>query len=290
MTTGPNPEGTRAATVSVVVPVRDGAETIAAQLDALTRQGHPEPFEIIVADNGSSDDTRAIASRYPGVRVVDASARRGPNHARNVGARHATGALILTCDADDIAPPGWVTAMADALADADLVGGRLDYLTLNPEHGARAAANAEFSGRLGFLPSAAGASFGIRASALWALGGWDEALQGGGDDTDLCWRAQLAGYRFAWVEEPAMQYRLRRGTGAVVRQAYAGARWLPTIVRRFRRQGMPLRPLIMKAVRFSGYLVVMAVPALVVPRIRVEWMRRAALGAGLVRGLRRPRL
>lgn len=271
--------------VSVVIPCRNAEQWLGTQLTALLQQDYPGPLEIIVGDNGSTDGSVALANRHPGVTVVDASATRGPNHARNTAAKRAGGDIVLTCDADDIVDPGWVSGMVRALRAYDLVAGRLDYESLNPEFGRKAAENAEFRSRLGFLPTAAGANFGIRASALRALGGWDESLQGGGDDTELCWRAQLAGYRFGWANDAVVRYRLRSGDAAVIKQAYQGARWLPLIVRRFRRQGMSVRPVILKALRYSGYLLVAAPLALLVPRVRREWLRRAALGAGVVRGL-----
>jgi cellulose synthase/poly-beta-1,6-N-acetylglucosamine synthase-like glycosyltransferase len=271
--------------VSVVIPCRNAAPWLGTQLAALAQQDYPEPIEIIIADNGSTDDSATIASRHPGVVVVDASTRRGPNHARNVGANRATGDIVLTCDADDIVDRGWATGMVRALRHLDLVAGRLDYESLNPEFGRRAAENLEFRSRLGFLPTAAGANFGIRMSVLRALGGWDDSFQGGGDDTELCWRAQIAGYRFGWADDAVVRYRLRSGDAAVIKQAYQGARWLPLLVRRFRRQGMSLRPIVSKAFRYAGYLLAAAPLALVVPRIRREWLRRGALGAGVVRGL-----
>jgi cellulose synthase/poly-beta-1,6-N-acetylglucosamine synthase-like glycosyltransferase len=271
--------------VSVIIPCRNAAQWLGTQLTALSQQDYPGAIEVIVADNGSTDESGAIAARHPGVIAVDASARRGPNHARNAGAGRATGDIILTCDADDIVDPGWVTGMVRGLRRYDLVAGDLDYETLNPEYGRQAAENSEFRSRLGFLPTAAGANFGIRASVLRALGGWDEGFQGGGDDTELCWRAQLAGYRLGWADGAVVRYRLRSGDAAVAKQAYQGARWLPLMVRRFRRHGMSLRPVVVKALRYSGYLVAAAPLALFVPRIRREWLRRAALGAGVLRGL-----
>jgi glycosyltransferase involved in cell wall biosynthesis len=291
MTTEPIPaappwvSGNSNPSVTVVIPCRNAGPLLGMQLAAIAQQDYPGPIEIIVGDNGSSDDSVAIASRHPGVIVVDASSRRGPNHARNVGASRATGDVVLTCDADDIADPGWVSAMVRGLRRYDLVAGELDYETLNPEHGRRAAENSELHSRLGFLPTAAGANFGIRIPVLRALGGWDDSLQGGGDDTELCWRAQLAGYRFGEAQGAVVRYRLRSGDAAVAKQAYQGARWLPSLVRRFRPHGMSLRPIAVKALRYSGYLVAAAPLVPLVPRIRREWLRRAALGAGVVRGL-----
>src|SRR5690606_10578144 len=91
--------------ISVVIPARDAARWIDAQLGALACQEVPVPWEVVVADNGSTDDTvaraEAWADRLP-VRVVDASGRPGPNHARNQGTAAARGDLLLYCDADDV--------------------------------------------------------------------------------------------------------------------------------------------------------------------------------------------
>jgi glycosyltransferase involved in cell wall biosynthesis len=89
--------------ISVVVPVRDGAGVLAGQLGALAAQEVPEPWEVVIADNGSRDRlSEVVAARrasVPGPRVVDASGRSGVNHARNAGARAARGDRILFCDA-----------------------------------------------------------------------------------------------------------------------------------------------------------------------------------------------
>src|SRR3712207_4277359 len=81
--------------LSVVIPCLNAASTIAVQLAALSRQSWPGEWEVIVADNGSTDRSRRIAESYgdrlPGLRVVDASDRRGQAHARNLGAAAATG-------------------------------------------------------------------------------------------------------------------------------------------------------------------------------------------------------
>jgi glycosyltransferase involved in cell wall biosynthesis len=268
--------------VSVVIPCRNGAATLGQQLEALAGQDYPGPIEIIVADNGSGDDTAALAASHPGVRLVDASGIQGPNHARNLGADQSHGQVILTCDADDVVAPGWVSAMVRALEEHDLAGGPLEYARLNP---GVVPPPAEFHSRFGFLPTAAGANFGIRADVLRSLGGWDGSFGYGPDDTELCWRAQLAGYRFGWADDALVHYRLRATHGARVKQAFEGGSRIPLLLRRFRSKGMPVAPMARKALRWIGYLTAAAPAALLVPRIRAEWLRRAALGAGFVRGL-----
>jgi len=74
---------------SVIVPVFNGAETLDACLEALVGQKYPqERFEVVVVDDGSTDETAAIASRYP-VRLVRLPHNRGRIEARMRGAREA---------------------------------------------------------------------------------------------------------------------------------------------------------------------------------------------------------
>ena len=81
--------------VSVVIPALNVADTIGQQLDGLACQNFNGNWEVIVADNGSTDSTREVvesfADRLPALKVIDASDRRGINHARNVGSQAARG-------------------------------------------------------------------------------------------------------------------------------------------------------------------------------------------------------
>jgi len=75
--------------------------TIGAQLEALANQSWPEAWEIIVSDNGSSDDSVPVVERFTArllhLRLVDSSDRPGASHARNVGARAA---IVITSSGD----------------------------------------------------------------------------------------------------------------------------------------------------------------------------------------------
>ena len=115
--------------VSVIIPAFNAAETLDAQLRALSQQQWGGTWEVVVADNGSTDDTVARAALrkddLPALRVVDASGERGPSFARNVGARVADGDYLLFVDADDIVEPGWLAHMAEAAIDHPLIAGSL---------------------------------------------------------------------------------------------------------------------------------------------------------------------
>jgi len=92
-------------TVSVVIPVRDDAEMLARCLAALAAQTRPAD-EIVVVDNGSSDDSASVA-RSAGARVV-AEATPGIPQAASTGYDAASGELIARLDADSIPPAEWI--------------------------------------------------------------------------------------------------------------------------------------------------------------------------------------
>lgn len=196
--------------ISVVMPVHNAMPWLDAQLDALASQVCDEPWEVVVADNGSTDGSVVLArsweERCGAVRVLDASATPGPAAARNAGVREARGELLAFCDADDVVQPGWLKACVEALGDADVVAGTFDLSSLNAAASAEGApAPAEpapaATSQLGFLPAGLAANLAVRREAFGVVGGFDEQLFVG-EDIDLCWRLQLEGFLFAVAPAP----------------------------------------------------------------------------------------
>lgn len=117
------------ALLSVVVPAYDVAAWLPACLEALLASGHPR-LEIVVVDDGSPDDSGAIADSYAArdarVRVVH-TANQGLGAARNEGLRHADGELVAFCDSDDVVPAPAYPRMLQALAESgsDFVTGSI---------------------------------------------------------------------------------------------------------------------------------------------------------------------
>lgn len=200
--------------VTVIVPSYNCAKTIATQLDALAQQQFSEPFEIIVADNGSTDQTPAIVQDYqrqmPHLRLVDASAHRGSAHARNCAARVAQGEYLLFCDADDEVAPDWVAGMVQALSRYDLVAGMHDYQKLNDPKTIALFSSLEGYGvnQSPYLPFAGANNLGIKRSIHRAIGGFDEALYAG-QDVDYCWRVQEAGFQLHEAPNALIHFRFR---------------------------------------------------------------------------------
>src|SRR5215204_55226 len=171
--------------LSVVIPVFDAAGVVSGQLEALAKQEWSRPWELVVADNGCTDGTIDVVERWrdrmPSLRIVDASDRRGPAHARNVGVGEARSEAVAFCDADDEVAPGWVAAMGEALSRHALVACRSDPTKLN-ERWVAETREAQPAGALStvpfppFAPYAGSGGLGVKKSLHERLGGFDESM------------------------------------------------------------------------------------------------------------------
>lgn len=216
----------RAMTLSVVIPCRNAADTIGDTLHALADQSWPEDWEVIVVDNGSTDALDQVLERYrpriPSLRRVDASARRGPSYARNMGVSIAIGEGILFCDADDIPAPGWALAMAEGLESNAFVACCLEFKKLNKPSIRVARDQTQVSAlqQFNFLPfpHAGSGTLGIRRTLHDAIGGVDETMPIC-EDIDYCMRAQQTGARLALMKRALLHCRLRSRVTGIFAQA-----------------------------------------------------------------------
>ncbi|MBR1129481.1 glycosyltransferase family 2 protein [Bradyrhizobium iriomotense] len=113
------------ASVSVILPAFNGGPGLLRSIESLRRQTLA-PLEIIVVDDGSTDDTRAIAERARAAGLVDMvichGTRCGRSAAINAAARFASGELLLTVDADTLFEPSAVAGLASAFTDPHVAG------------------------------------------------------------------------------------------------------------------------------------------------------------------------
>jgi GT2 family glycosyltransferase len=265
--------------LSVVIPCLNAAATLGVQLDALAGQRWEGEWEVIVADNGSTDRSREIAEGYrgrlPGLRVVDASDRRGQAHARNLGAAAAGGDAFLFCDADDEVAPGWLAALGHALERHDFVACRYDNEKLNPVWVQRTHLNPQKDGVTSydyppFLPHAGGGGLAVTRRAHEAVGGFDESLPAL-EDTDYCWRLQLAGFQLHFAPEAVVNIRHREDLGSIYRQGVSYGLHNVLIYQRYRSRGMPRLGWLPGVKKWLAFL--LRTPLLVVSREgRARWM------------------
>ena len=233
--------------LSVVIPCYNAADTIAEQLEAFTRESWSQPWEIVVVDNRSSDNSMAIVKQFqerlPNLRIVQAWDRQGQPYALNTGVESARGESVALCDADDVIGQDWVAFMGDALADHDFVACRFDTVKLNDDWLANSRANNQQDGLQQykyppFLPHAGGGSIGFKRDLHALVAGFDEALPML-HDTDFCWKLQLKGYEIQFVPEAVMYIRFRSSFSTIYRQARNYAEYNVLLYKRYQPFGMP---------------------------------------------------
>lgn len=275
--------------VTVVIPVRNGAATIEDQLSALSDQDYAGEWELIVSDNGSTDDTQAIVERWddriPQIRVLDSSDVTGASHARNAAAEVAKGEFVVLCDADDVVTPGWLREMVAQSGPGVVVAGSFDETTLNEPlvlswvHWSGQPADGDTYPHLGFLPFGRGSNVGFDQAAWSALGGFDETMPMG-EDVDFSWRAQLAGYTLQPAPEAIVRYRFRVDIRSTMRQAWKVGKSDTTLYKAFREHGGLSSPTLARVARTYAGLAARSPQALVSPTWRGRWCRGVAYRSG----------
>jgi O-antigen biosynthesis protein len=208
--------------VSVIVCTHNGAQTLPECLQGVRGLSYPD-FELIVVDDGSSDDSADVA-RAHGATVV-ASEHRGLSAARNAGIARANGEIVAFLDDDAYPDPDWLHYLAALLRDDRHVG--VGGPNIPPEDGfvAECVAAAP-GGPIHVLISdreaehVPGCNMAFRKSALEEIGGFDEDFRVAGDDVDVCWRLQEAGWKLGFSAGAVVMHRRRDSVRRYLRQQY----------------------------------------------------------------------
>jgi len=188
---------------SVIVPAFNAEITLRDCLKALNDQtALKADYEVIVVDDGSSDDTSKIAKQY-NVKCVYQT-NLGPAAARNRGASGAKGKIILFTDADCIPDRNWIYEMALPFEDSKVMGVKGAYKTRQTQLAARFA-QAEFEDRYDLLQQHASIdmidtySAAFRKDIFEQMGGFDERFtSANNEDTDFSYRLAAAGYKMVF--------------------------------------------------------------------------------------------
>jgi cellulose synthase/poly-beta-1,6-N-acetylglucosamine synthase-like glycosyltransferase len=199
--------------VSVVIPCYNSQITIGECLASLEAQTYPsDRFEVIVADNGSTDHSRMIIeTQFPRARLVSAS-QKGSGFARNAGIAVARGRFILSTDGDCVPDPGWmealVAAMDEAPSDTAAIGGLIaphSEQTLVERYRSTWVSQPDVSNPDNKVRYTATPNAIFDAARLRDAGGFDGTL--GFDDTDLGLRLQSTGYTVRFSDKAVVRHR-----------------------------------------------------------------------------------
>jgi glycosyltransferase involved in cell wall biosynthesis len=238
---------------SVVIPTYNAARTLPEQLDALVRQTCTEPFEVVISDNNSTDDSAELARRWADrldLRVVPATRRQGVSAARNDGIAAARTDLILICDADDVVSDEWVAAMLAGLREHDYVGGPLETRSLSGAAARWVPIPERMTGLLETWQGRTypvGGNLGVRRWVVDAVGGFDEDYPAGAEEIDFAWRAGDLGVTPVFLPDAAVSYRIRDDVRGVLRQQFNSGLGAARLYAKFRPAEVPLRPPLRRA-------------------------------------------
>ncbi len=190
--------------ISIVVPAYNNQKAIEPCLDALLRQTAPrDTFEIIVVDDGSTDDTARVAEAH-GVSVIR-QPNRGPGAARNTGAQHAAGETIIFVDADSEPDERFVEKLAAPFCDPEIAGASGEKKTRQTNLWARFV-QAEYDFKyeriaahptIDFVDSSTAA---YRRKVFLGNGGFDTMMMEA-EDTELSFRLSERGYKMVLVRD-----------------------------------------------------------------------------------------
>jgi glycosyltransferase involved in cell wall biosynthesis len=231
--------------LSVVIPCLNGEKTLPELFDALAAQEWEGEWEIVLADNGSTDGTREVVERYrsgplPNLRVADASSQRGQSFAMNVGAAEAKGEWLAFCDADDVVGDNWLPAVTDALGRHELIAYRQDDTRLNPLW-AQASREKIFTDELPktwfppYVPFTGAGCMAMHRSVFESIGGFDPEMPL--EDLDFSIRAFHDERELVLVPGAVLHYRYRQSYKGIFRQAYIYGLGFAAVQRKYKRPG-----------------------------------------------------
>lgn len=223
--------------ISVIIPAKDAAQTLGACLSALKQQtAVSEPVELIVVDDGSTDQTAAVAHQY-GAILIQHETAQGAAAARNSGLRHAQGDLICFTDADCIPTRNWLAEMSKPFAETAVQGCKGIYATRQTSLVARFV-QIEYEDKYDLLRPQPQIDFidtysaAYRRELLLAYDGFDERIFYV-EDQELSFRLAAAGHKLVFQPD-AVVYHLHSDTVAkYMRKKRMIGYWKTQTVRRY---------------------------------------------------------
>ena len=277
---------------SVIVPACQAAGSLGVCLDALNAQTVARDlYEVIVVDDGSTDDTGEIAQQA-GARVIT-QRNAGPAAARNVGAAAGRGDLLLFTDADCAPVPGWIAALAVPFADERVAGAKGTYLThqraLVPRF-----TQLEYEDRYDRMAGVESIDFVDTYSAAYrrdiflANGGFDSTFPTASvEDQEFSFRLAEKGYRLVFVPSAKVFHRHNHTLSAYIRRKFLIGYWKVLVTRR--HPGRAVRdshtPQALKLQMGLAAVTLLAFLITALASLAGWWLSVAALAVGLLAAL-----
>jgi len=229
--------------LSVIIPCKNEGRTLADQLNALAQQDWDGAWEVIVVDNGSTDDSAAIASNHVGlrdrIRVVSAEHASCVAAVRRFGVDASTARSVAFCDGDDIVGMDWVRSFGIALRDHEFVTGQTELDRLNEPSLAKSRGRKQpgVAPHYGTYTILSGGNGGMTRAAWDRFDGFDESFRGL-EDIELSLRIAAAGEHVEFVPAAVLHYRYRSEARLLWKQGRYYGESQVTLSRRCRTLGL----------------------------------------------------
>ncbi len=213
--------------ISVIVCTYNGSRTLHECLSALDALDYPN-YEVIVVNDGSTDETAAIARDYP-VHLIN-QPNKGLSAARNVGLAASNGEIVAYIDDDAFPHRYWLRYLAAAFgrsAHVGIGGPNLpppgdgfvaDCVAASPGNPLHVLLSDELAEHI------PGCNMAYRKEALVAIGGFDPRFRAAGDDVDICWRLQDQGWTIGFCPTAVVWHHRRNSIRAYWKQQYGYGR------------------------------------------------------------------
>jgi GT2 family glycosyltransferase len=223
--------------ISIVVPTFNGASRIGNCLAELQLQTKGHDAEILVVNDGSTDQTAGIVRQYPNVRLIT-QANAGPAAARNHGASEASGAILLFTDDDCVPGPGWLASMLEPFDDMQVVGAKGTYRTRQKNIVARFV-QIEYEDRYRLMNKFRYIDFvdtysaAFRRDRFLEMEGYDSSFPVAcAEDIELSYRMSARGWKMKFVPEATVYHTHPHTLWGYLKKKYKFAFWRVLAVRK----------------------------------------------------------
>jgi cellulose synthase/poly-beta-1,6-N-acetylglucosamine synthase-like glycosyltransferase len=218
--------------VSVIIPAYNTEKTISKTLQAVLSQDFPKnQFEVLVVDDGSTDNTKKIVSKFKRVKLISIR-HSGPAKARNTGAKLAKGEIIVFTDSDCIPKKNWLKSLVLPFKDKDIVCVAGSYATLNKNKLIARFIGFEIEYRHQKMKKFKTIDFvgsyncAYKKFIFKKFHGFDESfIVASGEDTELSYRIKDAGYKVIFKPKAMVFHPHPDNLLTYIKQKYNRAFW-----------------------------------------------------------------
>ena len=213
--------------ISVIIPAYNAGKTLAATLGSLDNQSE-RPFEVIVVDDCSRDDSYKIAKKYTD-NVIRNSINKGPAYSRNIGIKRSKGDIVAFIDSDCEAQRDWIKTIKDEINVSPVLMGNTKVRRYNYLSDSIAALGFPAGGIIGFekiwkvspegfTEHISSCNFAAKRSVFEERGLFDESFpSAGGEDSEFSHRIIKKGDRIKFVKDMKVLHVPRKGIMSFIR-------------------------------------------------------------------------